>query len=122
MSDKKEKQADIRLVKKAMRGNAEAVDAVVCHPVAQAVQYQLLYHRMVAVQGVAAAAEVVVFAVRGEHVVDIVVKALKRKTGTVFVALRCVVEDHIEDDVNLVVVQCLDELFELQPFLIVFSF
>ena len=62
--------------------NARKVEAesvyVICHgPVAERVEDHLLHDRMVAVQGVSAAAEIVVFSIRRKNVVDIVVKTFE---------------------------------------------
>ena len=71
---------------------------------------------MVAVQCIPAAAEVVIASVRCEHVIDIIVKALERKTGSQLIALRGVVEDDVKDDFDPVLVELFDELFQFQTF------
>ena len=48
-------------------------------PVAQAVQHHIAHDGIVAVHGIAAAAEVLVTAVRLQHVVGLVVQAAKRE-------------------------------------------
>mmetsp|Transcript_14565 Transcript_14565/g.31734 ORF Transcript_14565/g.31734 Transcript_14565/m.31734 type:complete len:240 (+) Transcript_14565:2343-3062(+) len=53
----------------------ESIHVVLLHPVAQAVQDELAHHRVVAVEGVAAPAVVVVLTPRGQHVVYAVVQA-----------------------------------------------
>ena len=98
----------------------EAVDPVGGHPVPQAGEDHLLYDRVVAVHGVPAAAEVIVAALRREEVVHIVVKPLEGEDGAVLVALRRVVEDHVQDDLNAVVVEILHQLLQLQPLPVVF--
>ncbi len=67
---------------------AEAVDVVVGRPVAQAVEHQVAHDRVVAVQRVAGAAEVVVVALRREHVVGLVVDAPEGDVRAALVALR----------------------------------
>ena len=75
---------------------------------------------MVAVQRIAAAAEIVVVAVRREHVVDVIVQPFKGKGRSLFVALRRVVEDHIQDHFDLIVVKGFDQILQLGALLIVF--
>ena len=53
-----------------------------CCPVTQTLQDHLLHHRVVTVHGIAAAAEIIIKALRRQHIVNIVVKALEGKTGT----------------------------------------
>ena len=47
------------------------------HPVPQTVQDHLLHHRMVAVERIAAAAEIVVIPIRRQHVVHVIIDALQ---------------------------------------------
>lgn len=47
--------------------------------------------------------------VRGQQVIDIIVKALEGKTGTHLISLGSVVENHIQDDLHAVIVQGLDQ-------------
>ena len=92
---------------------AEAVDAVGGHPVAQAVQNHLPDDGVVAVHGVAAAGEVVILPVGGEQIVDVVVKALEGEEGAFFVALGGVVEHHVQIDLDAPAVASLNQPFEL---------
>ena len=92
---------------------AEAVDFIFGHPVAQAVLDEVAHDRVVAVEHVAAAAEIVVLAVGREHVVDVVVQSLEREEGTLFVTLGGVVEHDVEDDLDAVGLEVADELFQL---------
>ncbi len=101
------------------RMGSEAVHPVGGHPVAQAVHDHLVDDGVVAVEGVAAAAEVIVPAVRGEQVVDVVVKALKGEEGPLFVALGGVVEHHVQIDLNALPVQGPDQLFQLVALVVV---
>ena len=92
---------------------AEAADVVGGDPVAQAADNHLVDNRVVAVQGVSAAAEIVIVSLGGEEVVNIVVEALEGEEGPVLVALRRVVEDHVQVDLDPVFVAVLDEPLEL---------
>ena len=65
---------------------------------------------MIAVQRVPAAAEVVIRSVRGQHIVDVVVKALKTERRTHLVPFSGMVEHHIQDDVDLIVVEGFDQM------------
>ena len=56
---------------------AEAVYPVVHRPVAQAFQNHLLDNGVIAVEGIAAAAEIIVIAVRRQHIINVIVKALE---------------------------------------------
>ena len=81
---------------------AEAVDVHLGHPVAQAVEDELADDRVVAVQRVAAAGEVVVELGLGrEHVIDVVVQPLEADRRAVVVPLAGVVEDDVEDDLDV---------------------
>ena len=53
--------------------------------------------RVIAVQGVAAAAEIIVFSVRGKHIVNVIVKSLKGKERSFFIPLCRMIEYHIQD-------------------------
>ena len=91
----------------------EPVHPVGGDPVAQAVHNHLVDHGVVAVEGVAAAAEVVVPPVRGEQVVDVVVKALEGEEGPLLIALGGVVEHHVQIDLDPPAVAVPDEVFQL---------
>ena len=88
---------------------AETVHTVIDDPVSQAVKNQLPDDRVVAVQRIAAAAEVVVKTFRGQHVIDIVVKTLKREKWTVFIALGRMVEHHVQIDLNPMGIEQMDQ-------------
>ena len=93
---------------------AEAVDVVVVHPVAQAVEDHLADDRVVAVDRVAAAGVVaVVLAAVLQHVVDAVLQALEAERRAVLVAFGRVVEDDVEDHLDAGGVQRPDHLLEL---------
>ena len=77
---------------------AQAVDVHLRHPEAQAVENQFADDGMVAIDGVAAAGEVEVIAVRPEHVIKLIVQAAKGIGSAAVVAFAGVVEDDIEND------------------------
>ena len=92
---------------------AEAVHVHFRHPVAQAIDDEVAHHRVVAVHGVAASRIVQVLAGLGiEDVVGRVVDAAKRPCRPVLVALRGVVEHHVEDHFDAGLVHRLDQLLE----------
>ncbi len=98
----------------------EAVDAVIHCPIPQAFQNQLPDDGVVAVQGIAAAAEVVVVPVGRQHVVDLVVEAFETEGGALFVPFGGVVEHHVQNHFYAVVVKGLDQHFQLCALMIVF--
>ena len=59
-------------------------------------------------------------AIRRQHIVNIVVEALKGEAGSPLVSLRRVVEHHIQNTFNAVLVKSADQLFQLGSFLIIF--
>ena len=92
---------------------AEAVDMHHLDPVAQGVHHHPQHHRMVQVQGVAAAGVVHIEAtIRREAVVGGVIKATKAKRRPQFVALGGVVVDDIQDHLDPGCVQAGDGVLE----------
>ena len=65
---------------------------------------------MIAVQRIAAAAEIIIPAIRREHVIDPVVKALETEAGTLFIALRRMIEHHVQNDLDPVFMERPDQL------------
>ena len=98
---------------------AEPVHPVLCHPVAQAVDDEPAGHRVVAVQRVAAAAEIVIIPVRRQDIIDIIVDPLEGEAGAVVISLRRVVEHHVQDDLDSVLLQLVDQLLQLIPLMVV---
>ena len=86
----------------------EPVHPVLHHPVPQTVQNELTHHRMVAVEGVAHAGEVIILAVGGEHIVDVVVQPLEGEEGALLVAFGGVVDHHVQNNLNAVLVEGAD--------------
>ena len=68
---------------------------------------------MVAVDRVAAAAEIIVLSLRRQQIVNIVVKALEGKEGSLLVAFRRVVEHHVQIHLYAVLLESPDEIFQL---------
>ena len=91
-------------------------------PVPEGAYDQLLYHRMVAVHGIPAAAEIIIISVRRQHIVYVVVKALEGKAGTVFISLGRMVKDHVQEAFDAVVVEGPDQRFQLIALPVVFRF
>ncbi len=92
---------------------AEAIDVVVVYPVAQAMEDHLAHDRVIAVDRVAAAAEVLVRAVVVQHVIDAVFEALEAERGACFVAFGRVVEDDVENHFDAGGVELADHFLEL---------
>ena len=99
----------------------ETVHPVVRHPVAETVEDQLLNDRVITVQRISAATEVIVFPVRGEHIVDIVVKSFETERRPHFISFGRMVEHNVQDHVDLIVVQRLDQTFQLHSLTIIFN-
>ena len=92
---------------------AEAVDVVVGHPVAQALHNHVTHIGVVAVQGIAAATEIIVIALRGQHIIGLVVDAAIGDVGALLVALSGVVEHHVEHHFNAVLMQLFHHVLQL---------
>ncbi len=92
---------------------------VVDRPVAQTVHDHLPHDRMVAVQGVPAAAEIIIMPVGGQHVVDIVIEALEGKAGPHLVPLCRMVKDHVQDALDAVIIELLDQVLQLFALLVI---
>ena len=75
---------------------------------------------MVAVEGIAHPGEVVILAVGGEHIVDVVVQALEGKEGALLVALGGVVDHHVQNNLNAVLVEGADQMLELGTLMVEF--
>ena len=79
---------------------SEPVHPHLHRPVAQTVQNKGAHHGVVAVHRVPAPRVVVVLALGGQHVVHAVVQTAERKRRTSLVALRGVVENDVQDDLE----------------------
>ena len=93
---------------------------VCCGPVPQTVQDEILHHRVIAVNRIAAAAEVIVVSLRRQHVIDVIVKALEGNHGTVPVSLCRVVKHHVQDALDAVLMKLPDEFFQFMALVVVF--
>ena len=91
---------------------AEAVDVVFGRPVTKAVEDEIPDHGLVAIERVAATAEVQVIAVGGEQIVGFVVESAERNDRSGRITFRGVVEDDIENDLDARSVEALDQIFE----------
>ena len=93
---------------------AEAVDVHLLDPVAQRIGDQLQHARVGHVDGVAAARVIDIEAriVRPETIVGRVVDAAERQRRAEVVALRGVIVDHVQEDLDAGVVEALDHGFE----------
>ncbi len=69
---------------------------------------------MVAVQRIAAAAEIVIIPVGRQHIVNLIVKALKAEGWPVLISLRRVIKDYIQNHFNPVFVKLPDKLLKLR--------
>src|SRR3982750_1038621 len=68
------------------------------HPIAERVSDQISYHRVIAIQRIAAPGIVEIFAaIRIEHVIDRIIDASEGKCLTVLIAFCGVIEDRIKD-------------------------
>ncbi len=98
---------------------SKAIDVHLLHPVAQAVHDQLQHLGVAHVQGVAGAGEVHVVAriVLNQPVVGGVVEALERQRRPQLVAFRRMVVDHVQNDLDAVLVQRFHHRLELADLL-----
>ena len=92
---------------------------IICHPMMQAFHDHLLDNRVIAVHRIAAAGEVVIVALRCQHIVDIVVKALEIDERAILISLCRVVEYDIQDDHDACFMETADQLPELTAFPVV---
>ena len=79
---------------------SESVDVIVDRPVPQTLHDQFLDDRMIAVDGIPAAGEIIVIPIRRQHIVDVVVEPLEGYERPVFISLRGMVENHIQNDLD----------------------
>ena len=89
----------------------ESVDPVVDRPILQTFQDHLPHHRMVAVQSIAAAAEIVIVPIRRQHIINLIVKSFETKCGTFFISLRGVIEHNVQDHFDPILMQLPDQRF-----------
>ena len=71
-------------------------------PVPQTLQDHLMHNRMVAIQGIAAAAEIIIVPIRRKHIVDIIIKPFKGEARAMLVPFRRVIEHHVKNTLNAV--------------------
>ena len=103
----------------ARKVKAEPIHMVIGHPVAKTFHNKALYNRVIAVHGIAAAGEVVVLRIRRQHVIDVIVNALKGNERAALSALCGMVEDHIQNHFDSVLLQKLDHLLQLPTLTVV---
>ncbi|MNU87423.1 hypothetical protein D3C71_772050 [compost metagenome] len=86
---------------------AETVDMHVFSPVTQAVHHHLQHARMRGVDGISGAGvvDVITVVIRQGAVIGEVVDTLERQRRSKLVAFRCVVVDHIENDLDAGIVE-----------------
>ena len=81
---------------------------VISHPISETFKYHIPYHRMVAVEGVATATEVIIFTSWSQHIINVIVKALKGDTRSHLVSFSCMVKYHIQKTLDTIVMKPLD--------------
>ena len=89
-------------------------------PVPQAFQDHLMHNGMVAVQGIAAATEIIVIPVRCQHIVNVIVKSFEGKAGSSLISLRRVIKYHIQNTLNAILMKGADQFFQFRSFFIIF--
>ena len=80
----------------------------------------MLNDRMVAVERVAAAAEIIIPAIRCEHVIDIIIKSLEGKERAVFITFAGMIEHYVQNNFNTVIMKLLDQTLKFIPLVIIF--
>ena len=68
---------------------------------------------MIAVQHIAAPAEIIISAAGRQDIINIIVDSFKRKARPVFVPFRRMVKYHIQNDFDAVFLQFINQPFEL---------
>ena len=101
------------------RSNRKPATRYSAHPVAQAFHDHLLHQRVIAVQRIAAAAEIIISAIRRQHIINVIVKAFKGNEGAVLIALRRMVEHHVQNDLDARICQRPDQLLQFRSFPVV---
>ena len=64
---------------------------------------------MVAVHGIATSAEIVVMSIRCQHIINIIINALKRKTRSILISLGSMVKHNIQNDFHAVCLEFTDQ-------------
>ena len=105
--------------KDAGQVESESIDMIVDRPVPQALHDQLLDNRMIAVDGVPAAGKIVVIPIRRQHIVDVVVEPLERYERPIFISLRSMVENHIQNDLDARRMEIADQRPQLVPLVVI---
>src|SRR5699024_2847473 len=87
----------------------KTVHMVAEHPVAQAVENHISYHRMITIQSISTSAEIIVMSVRSQHIINVIVDSFEGKDRAVLISLGGVVKNHIQDNFNPILVQFLNK-------------
>ena len=75
---------------------------------------------MITVQGIAASAEIVIIAVWGKHVVNIIIQTFETERGTFFISFCRMVKHNVQNNFDPVVVERFDKSLQLSSFPVVF--
>ena len=78
---------------------------------AQTVNNEPAHHRMIAVHDVATAAEIIVVAIRRQHVIDIVINALEAEARSHLISFCRVVEHNIQNDLDAIFLELANQAF-----------
>ena len=74
---------------------------------------------MVAVQRVAAPAEVIIFSIRSEHIVNVIVKPFEAEGRSHLISFCRVIEYHVKDYVDFIVMERFDQPLQFHSFPII---
>ena len=91
-------------------------------PVAQTVQDHISYHGMITVQGIAAAAEIIIFSVRSQHIINVIVKAFEREKRPILISFCRMIKDHIQDHFDPVFMKIPDQPLQFCTFPVILLF
>ena len=83
-------------------------------------QNHLLDNGMITVQRVSAAAEIIIIAIRRQHIVNIIVKPFETEGWSLLISFCRMVKYHIQNHFNAIIMKCTDQFFQFQSFLIIF--
>ena len=67
---------------------------------------------MIAVKSIATAAEIIIIALRCEHIVNVIIHTLKGKKGTLFIPFSRVIKHHIQNHFDPVFIQGFDHILQ----------
>ena len=90
-------------------------------PVPQTFQDHLMYHRMITVQCISAAAEIVIISLRCQQIIDVIIESLEGKTVPHLIAFSRVIKYHIQNTFDAVLMKFSDHLLQFRSLSVIFQ-